>query len=201
MSLEVFLGVSVAVLGVLSIYLYGNFKESRASVEELTARRERELMYHQSEIGTFKVALSNAQQVAAIRDEEAGKVTLENEILKKQLEVEEERYAKLIHQKKSSEVRLGQIGEHVAPFLEDWPWEPKNFRFLGNPIDGIQFNEDDVVFVEIKTGKSQLSKSQRVVRDLIKLGKVKWAEFRIGKDECSVKIIERIEEDGEEGKS
>lgn len=197
MGLTVFLGVSVAVLGILTIYLYGNVRESKTSVEQLTARRERERLHYQSEIDTFKVALSNAQQVAAIRDEEAGKVTLENEILKKQLDVEEERYAKLIHQKKSSEVRLGQIGEHVAPFLDDWPWDPKNFRFLGNPVDGIQFNEDDVVFVEIKTGKSQLSKSQRVVRDLIKLGKIKWAEFRIGKDECTVKIIERIEENGE----
>ena len=195
------LKILVVALGIVSAYLYINYRESRASVEALLERRKREQGQYQLERDTFKVALSNAQQVAAIRDEDAVKATFENEILKKQLEVEEERYAKLIHQKKSSEVRLGQIGEHVAPFLADWPWDPKNFRFLGNPVDGIQFNEDDVVFVEIKTGKSQLSKSQRVVRDLIKIGKVKWAEFRIGKDKCSVKIIERIEEDGEEGKS
>ena len=58
-------------------------------------------------------------------------------------------------------------------------------------MDGIQFNEDELIFVEIKTGKSQLSKNQRVIRDLIKEGKVKWAVFRIGVDECSVKYEER----------
>ena len=107
------------------------------------------------------------------------------------LEELQNKYATLMNQKKSSEVRLGQIGEHIAPFLHDWPWESKNFRFLGNPVDGIQFNEDELIFVEIKTGKSQLSKSQRVIRNLIKEGKVKWAVFRIGVDECSVKYEER----------
>ncbi len=109
----------------------------------------------------------------------------------KLLEELQGKYATLMNQKKSSEVRLGQIGEHIAPFLHDWPWESKDFRFLGNPIDGIQFNENEVIFVEIKTGKSQLSKNQRVIRDLIKEGKIRWAVFRIGVDECSVKYEER----------
>ena len=103
----------------------------------------------------------------------------------------QKKYSSLLHQKKSSEVRIGQIGEHIAPFLHDWPWESKNFRFLGNPVDGIQFNEDELIFVEIKTGKSQLSKSQRIIRDLIKEGKVRWAVFRIGEDKCSLKFEER----------
>jgi predicted Holliday junction resolvase-like endonuclease len=121
----------------------------------------------------------------------------ENLELQKNLESEQkllvqtqEKYATLLNQKKSSEVRIGQIGEHIAPFLTDWPWDSKNFRFLGNPIDGIQFNEDGLIFVEIKTGKSQLSKNQRIIRDLIKDGKVCWAVFRIGEDECSVKYEE-----------
>lgn len=191
------LGGLVVALGIVSTYLYINFRESKASVEALLERRKREQEQHQRERETFQAALNTAKQITEIRDNDAAKAMSENEILKKQLGEELEKYAKLINQKKSSEVRLGQIGEHLAPFLTDWPWDSKNFRFLGNPVDGIQFNEDGVVFIEIKTGKSQLSKSQRVVRDLIKEGKIKWAEFRIGKDECTVKIIERIEDDGE----
>ena len=102
----------------------------------------------------------------------------------------QKKYSKLLHQKKSSEVRVGKIGENMAPFLEDWPYDPNSFRFLGNPIDGIQFADDKIRFVEIKTGKARLSASQKWIRDLVKKGKVSFVSFRIGEDGCSV-----IEED------
>ena len=85
---------------------------------------------------------------------------------------------KIVHQKKSSEVRLGKTVENVAPFLDEWPYESNNFRFLGNPIDGISFNEDEIVFVEIKTGASRLSKNQNKIKTLVKEGKVKFITFR-----------------------
>ena len=88
-------------------------------------------------------------------------------------------YDKLLGQKKSSEVRVGKIGENMAPFLNGWPYDPNNFRFLGSPIDGIQFNEDELIFIEIKTGKSALSKKQKWIKQLIKDGKVGFATFRI----------------------
>lgn len=85
----------------------------------------------------------------------------------------------ILSQKKSSETRLGKIGEHMAPFLECWPYDPNNFRFLGSPVDGIQYNDDAVIFVEIKTGGSRLSKSQKSVKELVKAGKVYFETFRI----------------------
>lgn len=88
-------------------------------------------------------------------------------------------YDKLLGQKKSSEVRVGKIGENMAPFLNGWPYDPNNFRFLGSPIDGIQFNEDELIFIEIKTGRSALSKKQKWIKQLIKDGKVGFATFRI----------------------
>lgn len=88
-------------------------------------------------------------------------------------------YDKLLGQKKSSEVRVGKIGENMAPFLNGWPYDPNNFRFLGNPIDGVQFNEDELIFIEIKTGRSALSKKQKWIKQLIKEGKVGFATFRI----------------------
>ena len=97
------------------------------------------------------------------------------------------KYEKEIHFRKSSEVRLGHIGENLAPFVEGWPWNPKNFRFLGNPLDGIQFNKDEIIFVEIKTGGARLSRSQKDFRDLIKAGKVSFVTFKITED--GVKLI------------
>jgi len=96
-------------------------------------------------------------------------------------------YHKELHFRKSSEVRLGKIGENLAPFVEGWPWDPNSFRFLGNPVDGIQFNEDEIIFVEIKTGKARLSKSQKNFRDLMVAGKVSFVTFKITED--GIKLV------------
>ena len=97
-------------------------------------------------------------------------------------------YDKVLHQKKSSEVRLGKVAENMAPFFDAWPYDPNNFRFLGNPIDGIQFTEDSVVFIEIKSGKAKLSNSQKLVKDLVKRGKVEFATFRVDSTGCLLKV-------------
>ena len=94
---------------------------------------------------------------------------------------------RLIHQKRSSEVRLGKTVENVAPFFDEWPYDPGNFRFLGNPIDGVSFNEDEVVFVEIKTGQARLSKSQNKIKSFIKDGKVKFITFRVNENGVKIK--------------
>lgn len=99
----------------------------------------------------------------------------------------EQKYKKLLHQKKSSEVRLGKIGENLAPFTEHWPWDPNNFRFIGSPIDGIQFKDDEIIFVEIKTGKSRLSKYQIKCKELVESGRVTFKSFRVGENNIEIK--------------
>lgn len=102
----------------------------------------------------------------------------------------DELYKKTLSQKKSSEVRLGKIGENMAPFFSQWPYDPNKFRFIGNPIDGISFNEDEIVLVEIKTGKARLTTSQKKARDLVKAGKIRFATFRVSEDGCVLKVEE-----------
>ena len=91
----------------------------------------------------------------------------------------EESYSKLLSQKKSSEVRLGQISENLAPFLKDFKYNPKKAHFLGNPIDYIIFEENKIVFLEIKSGESKLSEGQRNIKKLIQDGKVEFDQMRI----------------------
>jgi len=90
-----------------------------------------------------------------------------------------DKYERELFYRKSSEVRLGKIGENLAPFLGGWPWQPGRFRFLGNPLDGIQFNNDEIIFVEIKTGKARLSNVQKSIKRLVKEGKVRFVTFKI----------------------
>tara|TARA_R110000824_G_scaffold113600_1_gene263416 strand:- start:178 stop:768 length:591 start_codon:yes stop_codon:yes gene_type:complete len=99
--------------------------------------------------------------------------------VEKNLEEETESRKKTLSQKKSSEVRLGHIAETLAPFLDQFDFDPENCTFLGKPIDYISFDDDAVTLIEIKSGKSQLNSKQRHIRDLVKNNQVNWKEIRI----------------------
>ena len=79
----------------------------------------------------------------------------------------------------SLSVKYGRLTEQFLPLVQDYPWDPSNFRFLGSPIDGVQFEDDQVIFVEFKSGKSTLSRKQRHIRDLITNGKVDFRLLRV----------------------
>ncbi len=86
---------------------------------------------------------------------------------------------KITSQKKSSEVRLGNIAETLAPFLDQFDFDPENCVFLGKPIDYISFADDEITLIEVKSGKSQLNSRQRHIRDQVKSNLVAWKEIRI----------------------
>lgn len=81
--------------------------------------------------------------------------------------------------KASQSTRYGQLTEQFAPWMAAYPFDPEGFRSLGDPIDGVQFTEDAVYLVEIKSATSRLSKDQRRIRELVAQGRVGWVEFRI----------------------
>lgn len=80
--------------------------------------------------------------------------------------------------RQSLSTTYGRITEQWFPLLDAYPYEPQDFRFLGSPVDGVQFEEDRIVFVEFKTNKSRLSERQKHIRRLIEEGEVYWEEFR-----------------------
>jgi len=88
--------------------------------------------------------------------------------------------------RRSSAVVSGKVSEHLAPYMAGFPYNPKDARFLGTPIDFLVFDgisDDDlreVVFLEIKTGGSNLTTRERRVRDAVLTGRVSWKEFRVG---------------------
>lgn len=78
----------------------------------------------------------------------------------------------------SSRVRLGQIGENFSTLHDQFKYDRKSTRAILQPIDLVCFEEDEVVFVEVKTGDAQLSTKQRKIRDNIKAGRVRFEVFR-----------------------
>ena len=106
-------------------------------------------------------------------------ITDKNSFLISALEFEKNQYSKLLNQKKSSEVKVGLIAEQMAPFLNDFPVDPKTCCFIGKPIDFISFGEEKITFIEVKSGDSQLNSSQRNIRDQIKDLKVEFITYRV----------------------
>jgi predicted Holliday junction resolvase-like endonuclease len=88
--------------------------------------------------------------------------------------------------RRSSAVVSGKVSEHLAPYMAGFPYNPKDARFLGTPIDFLVFDgmsDDDVrevVFLEVKTRGSNLTTRERRVRDAVLAGRVSWKEFRVG---------------------
>lgn len=82
-------------------------------------------------------------------------------------------------ERQSQATRYGQTMEQFAPFLAAWPWDPKRFRFLGSPVDGVQFTDDAVLIVEVKSANSRLSPDQQAIKALVQSGRVRWEEVRI----------------------
>lgn len=94
--------------------------------------------------------------------------------------VHREQLTTLDSQKRSLSTVYGKTTEQFAPFMERYPFNSQDFRFIGTPVDGIQFEDDKVVFVEIKAGRSAgLSPKQERIKKLIEERKVEWFEFSI----------------------
>ena len=88
-------------------------------------------------------------------------------------------YLALRRLRRGDAVRRGFTTEQWLPLTESYPWDPRNFRFLGAPIDGVQFEDDMVVLVEFKSGRSRLSEKQLRIRELVQSGKVEFREVRV----------------------
>lgn len=87
--------------------------------------------------------------------------------------------------KRSRAVLGGQMAEQLAPWLPGFPFDPSEVRFIGKPVDFIAFagasegEIDEVAFVEVKSGKSALSRVERSLKSAIEEGRVSWHEYRI----------------------
>ena len=89
--------------------------------------------------------------------------------------------------KRSRSVLGGQLAEQVAPYLPGFPCNPADARFLGKPVDFVAFpglTEDnkvqEVLLIEVKTGKSALSGREKEIKRAVAEGRVRYEEYRAG---------------------
>ena len=86
---------------------------------------------------------------------------------------------------KSRAVLGGHFSEQLAPYLPGFNYLPTECKFLGKPVDFLVFkgmdekNISEVVFVEVKSGKSRLSTQERGLKEAIESKRVRWEEYRV----------------------
>ena len=140
-----------------------------------------------SQEANFKQVIQNLQsnfnqERAILKEAKLELQTKEEKLLKEFAEIENKlleetaNRKKVTSQKKSSEVRLGGIAETLAPFLDQFDFDPENCTFLGKPIDYISFADDEITFIEVKSGNSNLNSHQKNIKDAILKGRVHWHE-------------------------
>lgn len=80
---------------------------------------------------------------------------------------------------------LGEVSEKMLPLLPDFPYHTKDLVFLGKGVDYLVFDGlsrgelKEIIFLEIKSGQSQLNKNERMIRDVLGSKKVRYELMRI----------------------
>jgi len=83
-------------------------------------------------------------------------------------------------------INVGKIIEKTAPAIKGFKYDRRDCRALFEPIDYIVFdgltrNEgvvDALLFMDIKTGRSQLNQHQKQIKNAVESGRVEWDAFR-----------------------
>lgn len=98
--------------------------------------------------------------------------------------------------KKSRGVLAGMFSEQLAPFLPNFNFKPTECRFIGKPVDFICFkgldekNVEEVVFIEVKSGNSKLSSSEKNLKEAIEKKKVRFEEYRVDRKLTDIEEFE-----------
>jgi predicted Holliday junction resolvase-like endonuclease len=111
-----------------------------------------------------------------------------------QVQQEKQRNSDLVSKKVAADVRLGAISENLLPLLNGLPYNPKDLHHLAQPIDFIHFNYDkddpSITFVEVKSGGAKESPRQKLIKKVIKEGKVFYDLVRI--NEQGIKVERKV---------
>jgi predicted Holliday junction resolvase-like endonuclease len=111
------------------------------------------------------------------------------DILNREWVIEREKSSRADAVKQSGATIRGNVTQHLIPYFPDFPWSPRDTRFIGTPIDLIIFSGlseekelDGIIFVEVKSGKTgALSESQKKVKRYLENGgRVTFSQIHTG---------------------
>ena len=134
-----------------------------------------------------KALLESERNIAQIKNDMLEKETGFQQRLDKDIKEAQKRSNNM-----QRNVLKGQIGEQFTPFITDFPYNPSDCRFMGEPIDYVIFQNlhecadgnvpiEDVqlIIAEVKTGNARLNQRQKIIKQVIENGQVSFKELRI----------------------
>jgi predicted Holliday junction resolvase-like endonuclease len=80
---------------------------------------------------------------------------------------------------------FGEVYEKILPALPNFPYAPKDMVFVGKGCDYIIFDGlsdghlREIVFLELKSGWSQMNKNEKMIQFAVDHRKVRFSEYRI----------------------
>jgi predicted Holliday junction resolvase-like endonuclease len=152
-------------------------------------------LYFQKQLSDLRARSQEAaqKQFEAWRDREIEKIYADQRVVARR-EADAEKQEWLITNEaviradaimRSQATITGKVTENIIPYMPVFPYNPKDVRFVGSPVDLIVFDGAaegalrDVIFLEVKTGNSSLAPVQRQIRDAVTAGRVQWRELRV----------------------
>lgn len=168
-----------AKFGDKEVVINAQWKEKIAKIE-----KDYEVKLEQGKSLLEKIKEENKTHLEKLTKEWQVKYIQDIEELKKLFKESE----KVIRAKSVSSSRRSLVGkfiERFVPFLKRLPYEASDMHFLGQPVDYIVFQGlhedkiDRVIFVEVKTGGSKLTKREKSLKETIEKKRVGWKEINI----------------------
>jgi predicted Holliday junction resolvase-like endonuclease len=188
-SSAILVGIIIVLLLLVGFLLFKQYKQKRDTELELVKQRaavsDLEVKVHElaaQKFEDYKNTVLQAEQERIIAEQKVvARATFE------QWKIEYETVIRQDAIKKSQAVTIGKVTEHILPFFSGvFPYNPKEARFIGSPIDLIVFDgmETDpenisVHFIEVKTATSALTPKQRAIKYAILNKRVEWKELRV----------------------
>jgi predicted Holliday junction resolvase-like endonuclease len=179
--------VAILIVAIVVIHYRGRVKELEARMDSIAAERAQRLFE--------EWRVKEVEGIRSQLDAQYGKMLVEkSEAMKKEFEAMFEKWKQEYEEKirqdsiqKSIATILGRVGEELAPLLifERFGIGPKDIRHIGSPIDYIAFKGlsedkvDEILFIEVKTGKTTLSGIEREVMKAIEEKRVKFIVMNV----------------------
>ena len=188
----------IAVLLVLLTILYTMYRKQRKEYLKLQMEFSTRVTEEAKRMFDKWVTEEKAKIESQLRDllEQEYKLKLQKWIEEKESAIREDAI------KRSVSSILGKIGEHIAPLIlaQKIGADPRDFRFIGTPIDYIVFKGlsvgsiEEIVFLEVKTGRSsRLTDREKAVKKAVEEKKVRWITANLYDEVAKARALLEVE--------
>ena len=160
-----------------NLRLSGEFRSLKENLEDFRASIQKQA----SDSLEKQLSVFRTTELAGARELARKEYDLKFQAEKSQLVARERAEAV----KQSRAVNRGLVAEQLAPHMVNFPYNPKDCHFIGQPVDYVIFSGldagklDRIVLLEVKTGEASMNARERQVRNVVQDARVEYKIFRL----------------------